>query len=77
MELWIRDMQPVLFPHPHHQYDLKGYGNSQTSEKVGGGLKLLNTKDACAFNHHCTVHTSENHFENKLLLFISICSPCV
>jgi len=55
-------------------YDLKGYGNSHITEKVGGGLNLLNTKDGyclyhsatCAFNQDCTVNTSENHFENKL-----------
>jgi len=42
--------------------------------RKGGELNLLNTKDGCywhqsvarAFNQHCILHTSKNHFENKL-----------
>jgi len=56
-----------------------------TNLRKGWELNLLNKKDvyclhhsvACAFNHDHIVHTYENHFENKLWLFISIRSPCV
>jgi len=56
-----------------------------TNLRKGWQLKLLNTRAmyclhhsvACAFNQHCIVHTTENYFENKLWLFISISSACV
>jgi len=63
VEFWIRDMQPVLVSFFTMIYLRKG-----------GELNLLNTKDgsywhhsvARAFNQDCILHTSKNHFENKL-----------